>query len=112
MDGGGGTDAVAAIVGGAWRRRQQLDEVKGGSAEQGARPGEGCSKRRRIKSDPAEVVAATVEVRGELTMATEGGGGGWLLSTMSIYSRNSTYCCTISTYVIGERSICGYLHKT
>ena len=29
-----------------------------------------------------------------------------------VYSQNSTYDCTISTYVIGEGSIYGYLQKT
>ena len=32
--------------------------------------------------------------------------------TKGVYSQNSTYDCTISTYVIGEGSIYGYLQKT
>ena len=31
---------------------------------------------------------------------------------ISVYSPNSAYYCTISTYIIGKRSVCGYLHKT
>ena len=44
--------------------------------------------------------------------ATGSHGDRLLVDTMIVYSQNSTYYCTISTYVIGERSICGYLHKT
>ena len=63
-------------------RRGRDEEVEGGSAGRGARPGEGCSQQLRVKSDPMKGVATAGEARGEPTVAAAwGGGGGWLLST-------------------------------
>ena len=60
----GGAGAVVTIVGGAWRRRQQLDEVNVRFTGQEARPGEGCGQRRRVEADLMEDAVAVGETRG------------------------------------------------